>query len=162
MDLLRKVLLTRTLFLVAALLSNGACLPFSGPCSGARLDQAEFCSLSPAEQVQTWRGLYEGKTCIGHGQHFRFLDCIVKQGCAGADAVIPLLRETRSPFLVDDAIYVVRFVHLRTCSLKNHEALEALRAVEKSNLDAEIRQRASEAIKTIETLDPVKSAGPQR
>jgi len=126
---MRNLLLALALALLVALLSVTGCLPLVGPCSGPRLDYEKFCSLSPAEQVRTWRGLYEDKVCIGHGQHFRFLDCIVKQGCAGADAVVPLLRETKTPFLVDDAIYVVRFVHLRTCSLKDHEALEALREV---------------------------------
>src|SRR5215203_613828 len=150
MNFRRNIRLVRTLVLLAALLSIGGCLPIFGPCSGPKLDHEEFCTLTPEAQVQTWRGLYEGKTCIGHGQHFRFLDCIVKQGCAGADAVLPLLRETKTPFLVDDAVYVVRFVHLRTCSLKKHEALEALREVEKSKLDPGIRQRASEAIKEIE------------
>lgn len=154
MEPLRDLLLARALALLMALLSIGGCLPFVGPCSGPRLDHEKLCSVSPTEQVRMWRGLYEDKVCIGHGQHFRFLDCIVKQGCAGADAVVPLLRDTKTPFLVDDAIYVVRFVHLQTCSLKNHEALEALREVTKSKLDPGIRQRASEAIQTIETTKP--------
>jgi len=126
-----------------------------GPCSGPRLDHEEFCALPPAEQVRTWRRLYGGEASLGHGQHFRFLDCIIENGCAGADAVVPLLRETQEPFLVEDAIHVVRFVHLRRCNLRSHEALEALREVERSQIDSDLRGKAREAIQLIETTVPL-------
>jgi hypothetical protein len=158
MNLPTGTLLTRAVLLSALFLSILGCMPLLGPCSGTRLDQAEFCALSPAEQVGKWRQLYEGKVCIAHEQHFRFLDCIVQKGCAGADAVTPLLQDApRNPFLVDDAIYVVRFVHMRTCNLRNHEALRALQTAANSDLEPAIRQRAEEAIQTIRTTETIGS-----
>lgn len=140
----------RTAILFPTLILFAGCMPLFGPCSGPQLDRTEFCGLPPAEQILTWRRLYENQVCIGHGQHFRFLDCIVKQGCPGADAVVPLLRDKQNTFLVEDAIYVVEFVHIETCNLRTHEALQALREVSESNQDGEVRQKALEVIQIIE------------
>lgn len=133
------------LLLTLILLSSSACCMH-------KVHRDDFDQLPLAAQIEAYR-VDKSRDCI-RNDRLGLLMKIASHGYAAAEAMVTALDKSPAGFPKDDAITVLRHVHLDGYDLRQHEALRALERLAATSDDPLLGEQARTAAAMIRETTP--------